>query len=95
MIETTASTRIVSSVEAKAKTAPSFEDALNKLEGIVESMESGDVPLAALLTKFEEGTALLKICEMRLKDAELKIELLKKQKDGSAAFEPLTVGRDA
>ncbi len=32
---------------------------------------------------------------MRLKDAELKIELLKKQKDGSAAFEPLTVGRDA
>ena len=65
----------------------SFEDALGKLETIVESMESGEVPLAELLAKFEEGTKLLKVCESRLKDAELKIEQLKKQKDGSVAFE--------
>lgn len=62
----------------------SFETALNQLETIVESMESGDVPLAELLAKFEEGNKLLKICEARLKDAELKIELLKKQKEGVA-----------
>ena len=61
---------------------PSFESALTQLESIVESMESGDVPLAELLAKFEEGNKLLKVCEARLKDAELKIELLKKQKDG-------------
>jgi len=60
----------------------SFESALTQLEIIVESMESGDVPLAELLAKFEEGNKLLKVCEGRLKDAELKIELLKKQKDG-------------
>jgi exodeoxyribonuclease VII small subunit len=60
----------------------SFESALTQLETIVESMESGDVPLAELLAKFEEGNKLLKVCEGRLKDAELKIELLKKQKDG-------------
>jgi exodeoxyribonuclease VII small subunit len=65
-----------------ADTKLSFETALNQLETIVESMESGDVPLAELLAKFEEGNKLLKICEGRLKDAELKIELLKKQKDG-------------
>ncbi len=65
----------------------SFETALEKLEGIVESMEAGDVPLADLLAKFEEGTKLLKVCEGRLKDAELKIEVLKKQKDGAIAFE--------
>jgi exodeoxyribonuclease VII small subunit len=76
-------------VEAKAKSPPSFEDALTKLETIVEAMESGDVPLAALLAKFEEGTALLKICEARLKEAELKIEQLKKAKDGSPALAPL------
>jgi exodeoxyribonuclease VII small subunit len=76
-------------VEAKAKTPPSFEDALAKLETIVEAMESGDVPLAALLAKFEEGTALLKICEARLKEAELKIEQLKKAKDGSPALAPV------
>ncbi|MEO7598601.1 MAG: exodeoxyribonuclease VII small subunit [Opitutus sp.] len=63
---------------------PAFESALTQLETIVESMESGDVPLAELLAKFEEGNKLLKICEARLKEAELKIELLKKQKDGVA-----------
>lgn len=72
----------------------SFEAALAKLESIVESMESGEVPLAELLAKFEEGTKLLKTCESRLKDAELKIEQLKKQKDGSVAFEKFDAGRE-
>jgi exodeoxyribonuclease VII small subunit len=72
----------------------SFEDALGKLETIVESMESGEVPLAELLAKFEEGTKLLKVCESRLKDAELKIEQLKKQKDGSIAFEKFEAARE-
>lgn len=62
----------------------SFEDALNQLESIVDAMESGEVPLAELMARFEEGTKLLKLCETRLKDAELKIELLKKQGDGHA-----------
>ena len=73
-------------METKAKSL-AFEDALNQLEQIVESMEAGDVPLAELLAKFEEGNKLLKLCETRLKDAELKIEQLKKQKDGKVAFE--------
>lgn len=73
----------------------SFESALEKLETIVESMESGEVPLADLLAKFEEGTRLLKICETRLKDAELKIEQLKKQKDGSVGFEKFETEREA
>ena len=71
----------------------SFEAALERLETIVESMESGGVPLADLLAKFEEGNKLLKLCEARLKDAELKIEQLKKQKDG-AAFVPFGTERD-
>lgn len=73
----------------------SFEAALGKLETIVESMESGEVPLAELLAKFEEGTKLLKVCEARLKDAELKIEQLKKQKDGTIAFEKFETGQEA
>lgn len=60
----------------------SFETALTKLESIVESMESGEVPLAELLAKFEDGNKLLRVCEARLKEAELKIEQLKKSKDG-------------
>ena len=65
----------------------SFEAALAKLETIVDSMEQGDVPLAELLGKYEDGTKLLKICEARLKEAELKIEKLRKQKDGAVTFE--------
>jgi exodeoxyribonuclease VII small subunit len=67
-------------VENKEAKLP-FEAALAKLETIVESMESGEVPLADLLAKFEEGNKLLKQCESRLKEAELKIEQLKKERD--------------
>lgn len=72
-----------------------FEAAIGRLESIVEAMEAGDVPLADLLLKFEEGSKLLKVCESRLRDAELKIEQLKKQKDGSLAFEKFDAVRDA
>jgi exodeoxyribonuclease VII small subunit len=85
--------RIVAPVEpSEAKLT--FEAALGKLEAIVESMESGEVPLAELLAKFEEGSKLLKVCETRLKDAELKIEQLKKQKDGTLTFEKFEAVRE-
>jgi exodeoxyribonuclease VII small subunit len=71
----------------------SFETALERLEAVVEAMESGDIPLAELLAKFEEGNKLLKLCEARLKDAELKIEQLKKQKDG-VVFVPFENEKD-
>jgi len=79
-------------VEAK-DTKLSFETALTKLETIVESMESGEVPLAELLAKFEDGNKLLKLCEARLKEAELKIEQLKKSKDG-VTFTQFEAGRE-
>ncbi len=85
-----ASCLIVDESDAKL----SFEAALGRLESIVESMESGEVPLAELLAKFEEGTQLLKVCESRLKDAELKIEQLKKQKDGTLTFEKFEAARE-
>jgi exodeoxyribonuclease VII small subunit len=71
----------------------SFEAALAKLESIVDAMEQGEVPLADLLQKYEDGTKLLKLCEARLKEAELKIEKLKKEKDGSVSFETFSPAR--
>ena len=71
----------------------SFEAALIKLESIVDSMEEGEVPLADLLAHYEEGTKLLKVCEARLKDAELKIEKLKGTKDDGATFEAFETTR--
>jgi exodeoxyribonuclease VII small subunit len=60
----------------KEQTPPSFEDSIERLEILIESMESGDTPLADLVAKFEEGSKLLKDCQKQLKDAELKIEKL-------------------
>ena len=56
---------------------PEFEEALEKLENLVASMESGDIPLADLVEKFEEGSKLVKVCEDRLKKAELRIQKLR------------------
>src|SRR5215831_8874136 len=40
-----------------------FEEALKRLEGIVESMENDDLPLETLLSKYEEGTKLAQSCQ--------------------------------
>lgn len=93
LIEKPLPRRTVALVESDKNAKPSFETALARLEAIVDSMEQGDVPLADLLAKYEEGTKLLKVCEARLKDAELKIEKLKKQKDGTATFESFEPAR--
>ena len=58
-----------------------FEEALEKLETIIESMESGEIPLTELVERFEQGNKLLDLCQKKLKDAELKIERLNKQKN--------------
>lgn len=60
----------------KQSKEPTFEEALESLEGIIESMESGEIPLADLVAKFEEGSTLLKTCQAQLKEAEIKIEKL-------------------
>ncbi len=61
---------------------PRFEEALKKLEAIVEAMESEDLALETLLAKYEEGTQLAKICQDKLAEAELKIQQLEKNAAG-------------
>jgi exodeoxyribonuclease VII small subunit len=66
-----------------------FEEALKKLEGIVGAMESDDLPLEMLLSKYEEGTKLVKICQEKLAEAELKIQQLEKSAAGEMKLKPL------
>jgi exodeoxyribonuclease VII small subunit len=63
-----------------------FEDALKRLETIVESMEAGDLPLETLLARFEEGTRMVKVCQERLEQAELKIKQLEKNPAGEISL---------
>jgi exodeoxyribonuclease VII small subunit len=65
-----------------------FEDALKKLEGIVEAMEAGELPLETLLARFEEGTRLARHCQAKLTEAELKIQKLEKNAAGEPALKP-------
>ena len=69
---------------ANTKKALTFEEALQKLESSVASLESGKLTLDEALTVFEEGIALVKKCRKDLDSAEQKIEILLKDKNGNA-----------
>ena len=56
----------------------SFEEAAEKLESIVEAMESDELPLEKLLVRYEQGAKLVKICEGKLEAAEKRITQLEK-----------------
>ena len=62
----------------------SFEDALRELEGIVASLERGDVSLDDAITAFERGTALKAHCQARLEEARMKVEQIRVPSDGGA-----------
>jgi exodeoxyribonuclease VII small subunit len=72
------------------KPAMPFEEALQKLETIVETMESGDLPLESLIARYEEGVKLAKVCQEKLAEAELKIQQLEKTAAGELKLKPIT-----
>ncbi len=53
-----------------------FEQALTELEEIIKKLEDGKLPLEDAVKAFERGSELKKICEEKLKNAQLKIEML-------------------
>jgi exodeoxyribonuclease VII small subunit len=63
--------------------AEKFETALKKLEEVVRRLEGGDISLEESLKAFEEGVRQAAFCTKKLNEAEKKVELLLKQKDGS------------
>jgi exodeoxyribonuclease VII small subunit len=73
---------------AKKETAPEaknikFEEALKRLEKIVQKLEDGDVPLEESLSLYEEGIALYRLCSGRLEEAKKKVEILTKKGSSS------------
>lgn len=74
-----------------------FEEAVKKLESIVDAMESEELPLETLLKRFEEGTRLLRSCQERLAEAEVRVQRLEKDLAGEIVarpFDPGTADRD-
>ena len=65
-----------------------FEQAFERLEKILETMNSGKVPLEGSLKLFEEAEHLMRHCATRLQSAEQKIEQLIKSRSGELKVEP-------
>lgn len=65
--------------------ALSFEEALQKLEGLVDRLERGDLPLEEALLAFEQGVALTRRCAGQLDEAERRIEVLTREGDRMVA----------
>ena len=82
--------------------APSFEEALQQLEQIVQKLEKGELPLEESLKLYEEGIRLSRLCHGKLEEAEGKIEMLMKDargepildKDGRPKTKPLPRSED-
>ena len=72
-----------------------FEDALQRLEQIVDQLEGGDLALDDSLKVFEEGVALARRCAKYLEEAEKRIELLTKDDSGLLKTEPFEWDKDS
>lgn len=66
-----------------------FEEAIKKLEKLVEDLEKGDLSLDEALKKYQEGIELAHLCAQRLESAKRKIDVLVKNKKGEFELKPL------
>lgn len=72
-----------------SKKEQTFESQLADLENIVTQLEDGDLSLEESLKLFEDGVKLSRECKKRLDDAERRIEVLLKDRNGNPNLHPL------
>jgi exodeoxyribonuclease VII small subunit len=75
----------------KTEPGQNFESAMDRLEEIVEQMESGKMMLEELIVRYEEGMKLVKVCQERLASAEQRVEIITRNNSGKPIvkdFEP-------
>ncbi len=71
--------------------AIAFEDAMKRLEEIVEALGAGNLSLEASLKMFQEGMELCKLCNKKLDEAEYKVEQLMEREGGELSVEGFEV----
>ena len=65
-----------------------FEEAMQRLEEIVQGLDSGELSLEDSLKAFEEGMKLVKFCSNKLEEAEQKVSILVKENSGKHSLVP-------
>lgn len=68
-----------------------FEEAISRLEKIVQQLEEGEKSLEGSLKLFEEGIKLSKFCSGKLEEAKKKIEILTRSEKGELAAKPFNL----
>jgi len=68
-----------------------FEEAISKLEKIVQQLEEGEKSLEGSLKLYEEGIKLSKFCSGKLEEAKKKIEILTKSEKGELTAKPFNL----
>ncbi|HBR17423.1 MAG: exodeoxyribonuclease VII small subunit [Deltaproteobacteria bacterium RIFCSPLOWO2_12_FULL_43_16] len=71
-----------------------FEDALKRLEEIVDILERGELPLEKSLKIFEEGVRLSRLCNKMLDKAEKKVEILMQDEKGEIGVKPFEPAKE-
>ena len=69
-----------------------FEKALAELRGIVDKLEAGDLELDDSLKLFERGVKLIQSCSKRLEDAQRRVEVATRTRDGKRVLKDLPEG---
>ena len=67
-----------------------FENAMKRLEAIVQELESGDLTLDEAMKKFQEGVKLSRLCSQRLDETEKRVSILLKDEDGKTRAVPFS-----
>ena len=68
-----------------------FEQAMQRLEEIMRSLEDGELTLDEALSSYDEAVKLVKVCSDRLTEAETRVKMLVKSQDGSVSDCPFDV----
>ena len=72
----------------------SFEAALERLEEVLQALESGDSTLDGMLKLYEEGVGLIRACNNALEQAELSVKALQMHPDGSVELSDLKLSEE-
>ena len=75
-------------MSAAATPESSFEQAMDRLEEIVALMEGDRMPLDEMVSSYEEGMGLLKVCRQRIEVARRRIEMITADAEGKPALAP-------
>ena len=69
-------------------TEHTFESAMKRLNTLVRDMESDQLPLESLLTAYEEGIQLVKVCQGKLAKAQQRLEIIQTNAARQAELKP-------